>query len=336
MAQHPFAAQARKVMEENGIVFNADGSTSVRVAPPTQEDKTTTGVVDDNKQTAETHQDDTAAPETAEAKVTEEKPVSELDKLIQMQREELEQLRKQVADKSVESKAEAKSQRETELERELAELREQISAQTRKEQADEFRAMLERQGFDSEVVDDAVLLEIRDSFIKPVAHKVEALEQRLSQQEEKLRAPTEAERIEEVKRTTQAGIVAEIPDFMTIFNSKGFQEKLAAKDPRFPTKTYGHALQVAYENGDKDFIVREVKAFMNGGTAPKLADVADVGATKGVGGKADKTETSKSKYTFSPEEAVQMLRKRQVGQLTQKEYSEYRAKLDASRSKSSN
>ena len=193
--------------------------------------------------------------------------------------------------------------------------------------------MLEQQGFDSENLDDDVLLEIRDRFVKPMANKVEALEKRLSQQESKFREPTEAERLENVKRTTQQGIVAEIPDFMTIYNSKAFQDKLASKDPRFPTQTYGHALQLAYEGGDKDFIVREVKAFMSG-EAPNLNDVADVGATNGVGNKAVDTNDAGAKYTFTDEEAVQMLRKRQMGDISRAEYSEYRAKLDASRSKS--
>lgn len=39
MAKHPFADQARAQLEANGIVFNADGSTSKRVdqANPPQE-----------------------------------------------------------------------------------------------------------------------------------------------------------------------------------------------------------------------------------------------------------------------------------------------------------
>lgn len=315
MAQHPFAAQARQAMEESGIVFNADGSTSM---------KSPQGATD------------TEQPQTPPTAVeqTETTTADERDKLLAMQREELEQLRAEKASWQANAQTQvAKSEREESLERELEDLRSQIKNQTQQEQADAFRTMLEQQGFDSENLDDDVLLEIRDRFVKPMANKVEALEKRLSQQESKFREPTEAERLENVKRTTQQGIVAEIPDFMTVYNSKAFQAKLASKDPRFPTQTYGHALQLAYESGDKDFIVREVKAFMSG-EAPNLTEVADVGATNGVGNKAVDTNDAGAKYTFTDEEAVQMLRKRQMGDISRAEYSEYRAKLDASRSKS--
>lgn len=315
MAQHPFAAQARQAMEESGIVFNADGSTSM---------KSPQGAT-------ETEQPQT--PPTA-VEQTEATTADERDKLLAMQREELEQLRAEKAAWQANAQTQvAKSEREESLERELEDLRSQIKNQTQQEQADAFRTMLEQQGFDSENLDDDVLLEIRDRFVKPMANKVEALEKRLSQQESKFREPTEAERLENVKRTTQQGIVAEIPDFMTIYNSQAFQDKLVSKDPRFPTQTYGHALQLAYESGDKDFIVREVKAFMNG-EAPNLNDVADVGATNGVGNKAVGPKDTGAKYTFTDEEAVEMLRKRQRGDISRAEYSEYRAKLDASRSKS--
>ena len=316
MAQHPFAAQARQAMEESGIVFNADGSTSMK----------------SETRATETDQQTQTPPTNVEQ--TQTTTVDERDKLLAMQREELERLRAEKETWSKQTQTQpAKSDREEELERELADLRSQIKDQTQQEQVDAFRTMLEQQGFDSENLDDDVLLEIRDRFVKPMANKVEALEQRLSQQESKFREPTEAERLENVKRTTQQGIVAEIQDFMTIYNSQAFQDKLASKDPRFPTQTYGHALQLAYESGDKDFIVREVKAFMNG-EAPNLNDVADVGATNGVGNKVVDSKDTGAKYTFTDEEAVQMLRKRQMGDLSSAEYSEYRAKLDASRSKS--
>ena len=319
MAQHPFAAQARQTLEASGIVFNADGSTSMEAshgATETEQPQTPPAAVEQTETNAQTTTAD------------------ERDKLLAMQREELERLRAEKETWSKQTQTQpAKSEREEELERELADLRSKIKDQTQQEQVDAFRTMLEQQGFDSENLDDDVLLEIRDRFVKPMANKVEALEQRLSQQESKFREPTEAERLENVKRTTQQGIVAEIPDFMTIYNSQAFQDKLASKDPRFPTQTYGHALQLAYESGDKDFIVREVKAFMNG-EAPNLNDVADVGATNGVGNKAVDPKDTGAKYTFTDEEAVQMLRKRQMGDLSRAEYSEYRAKLDASRSKS--
>ena len=316
MAQHPFAAQARQAMEESGIVFNADGSTSMK------------------SETSATETEQQTQTPPANVEQTQTTTVDERDKLLAMQREELDRLRAEKETWSKQTQTQpAKSEREEALERELADLRSQIKNQTQQEQVDAFRTMLEQQGFDSENLDDDVLLEIRDRFVKPMANKVEALEQRLSQQESKFREPTEAERLENVKRTTQQGIVAEIPDFMTIYNSQAFQDKLAGKDPRFPTQTYGHALQLAYESGDKDFIVREVKAFMNG-EAPNLNDVADVGATNGVGNKAVDLKDTGAKYTFTDDEAVEMLRKRQRGDLSRAEYSEYRAKLDASRSKS--
>lgn len=316
MAQHPFAAQARQAMEESGIVFNADGSTSMK------------------SETSATETEQQTQTPPANVEQTQTTTVDERDKLLAMQREELERLRaeKETWGKQTQTQP-VKSEREEALERELADLRSQIKDQTQQEQVDAFRTMLEQQGFDSENLDDDVLLEIRDRFVKPMANKVEALEQRLSQQESKFREPTEAERLENVKRTTQQGIVAEIPDFMTVYNSQAFQDKLASKDPRFPTQTYGHALQLAYESGDKDFIVREVKAFLNG-EAPNLNDVADVGATNGVGNKAVDPKDTGAKYTFTDDEAVEMLRKRQRGDLSRAEYSEYRAKLDASRSKS--
>lgn len=316
MAQHPFAAQARQAMEESGIVFNADGSTSMK------------------SETSATETEQQTQTPPANVEQTQTTTVDERDKLLAMQREELDRLRAEKETWSKQTQTQpAKSEREEALERELADLRSQIKNQTQQEQVDAFRTMLEQQGFDSENLDDDVLLEIRDRFVKPMANKVEALEQRLSQQESKFREPTEAERLENVKRTTQQGIVAEISDFMTIYNSQAFQDKLASKDPRFPTQTYGHALQLAYESGDKDFIVREVKAFLNG-EAPNLNDVADVGATNGVGNKAVDPKDTGAKYTFTDDEAVEMLRKRQRGDLSRAEYSEYRAKLDASRSKS--
>lgn len=58
--------------------------------------------------------------------------------------------------------------------------------------------------------------------------------------------------------------------------------------------------------------------------------IADVGATNGVA----KTSPAKQDegFTFTNEEAVEMLRKRQRRDLTAQEYSEYRAKLGAHRS----
>lgn len=310
MAQHPFAAQARAVMEENGIVFNADGSTAKRdtqpANPPPTEPAQTTPLTEPQQSTSQ----------------------DERDRLIEMQRAEIERLKGSQAQYQPQPSA-----REQELERELADLRGKLHTQTQSEQNDEFRELLERQGFDSENLDDDVIVELRDTLFRPVANKIAALEERLGKAESHYREPTAEERIAEVKASTSAKIYGEIPDFGTIFNSPAFQERLGKKDSRFPFKqTYGHALQEAYENGNADFIVSEVKAFMSG-TTPDLSAIADVGATNGVGTGQVATNNEPG-YSYSQEEAEQMLRKRQRGDLSKQEYSEYRAKLEANRSRS--
>lgn len=310
MAQHPFAAQARVVMEENGIVFNADGSTAKRdtqpANPPPTEPAQTTPPTEPQQSTSQ----------------------DERDRLIEMQRAEIERLKGSQAQYQPQPSA-----REQELERELADLRGKLHTQTQSEQNDEFRELLERQGFDSENLDDDVIVELRDTLFRPVANKIASLEERLGKAESHYREPTAEERIAEVKASTSAKIYGEIPDFGTIFNSPAFQERLGKKDSRFPFKqTYGHALQEAYENGNADFIVSEVKAFMSG-TTPDLSAIADVGATNGVGTGQVATNNEPG-YSYSQEEAEQMLRKRQRGDLSKQEYSEYRAKLEANRSRS--
>lgn len=310
MAQHPFATQARAVMEENGIVFNADGSTAKRdtqpANPPPTEPAQTTPLTEPQQSTSQ----------------------DERDRLIEMQRAEIERLKGSQAQYQPQPSA-----REQELERELADLRGKLHTQTQSEHNDEFRELLERQGFDSENLDDDVIVELRDTLFRPVANKIAALEERLGKAESHYREPTAEERIAEVKASTSAKIYGEIPDFGTIFNSPAFQERLGKKDSRFPFKqTYGHALQEAYENGNADFIVSEVKAFMSG-TTPDLSAIADVGATNGVGTGQVATNNEPG-YSYSQEEAEQMLRKRQRGDLSKQEYSEYRAKLEANRSRS--
>lgn len=311
MAQHPFAAQARAVMEENGIVFNTDGSTSVKqvfVSPEQTQAEPTNNTPPENTKTAQSAQD-------------------ERDRLIEMQRAEIERLKGLQNQYNTQAQPQ-RSEREEELERELTELRGKLHQQTEQEQADEFRAILERQGFDSENFDDDVLIELRDTFIKPVANKLAALEERLGKTESKFREPTPEEKVAQTKQQVTAEIYKQIPDFGTIFNSPSFQERLGKKDSRFPFKqSYGHALQEAYENGNTEFIVSEVKAFMNG-TTPDLSAIADVGATNGVGTGQVATNDEPG-YSYSQEEAEQMLRKRQRGDVSRQEYSEYRAKLDA-------
>ena len=69
------------------------------------------------------------------------------------------------------------------------------------------------------------------------------------------------------------------------------------------------------------------------GTTPDLSAIADVGATNGVGTGQVATNDEPG-YSYSQEEAEQMLRKRQRGDVSRQEYSEYRAKLEANRSRS--
>lgn len=318
MAKHPFADQARAMMEANGIVFNADGGTSVKQPEQPKDDQKGQEPDQNSGQSQGSQQD--------------HRP-DERDTLLEMQRKELEQLRAEKASWGNQPPAtQEKTQREQDLERELEELRGQIKHQTSQEQADAFRLMLEQQGFDSENLDDDVLIEIRDRFVKPMADKFERLEQQLAQYDAKFRELTAEEKLDQIKQATNKKIVEAIPDFQTVFNSQAFQQRLTEKDSRFPTKTYGHALQIAYENGDHEFIVKEVKNFLNGGDAQNIGDIADVGATNGVGTTVQ--PATGDKFTYSDEEAIQMLRKRQMGDLTKQEYSEYRAKLDAHRSRS--
>ena len=325
MAKYQFAEQARKTLEENGVVINDDGTTGFAKQPEQF-------VVGDEAKPAETPAQK-APPSQVEEPAkpnAEETPAEkdERDRLIEMQRQELEELRAK-ANQAPEPSQPAKSERETELETELAALRAQLSEKETAQSADEFRAMLEAQGFDSENLDDDVLLEVRERLIAPTAKKLSALEQRLAKAEEKFREPTPAERLEQTKQKVYGDIKKEIPDFDTIFNSKEFKEKLAASDDRFPTATYGHALQEALENGRSDFIVREIKAFMGGKKDP-LSAIADVSGSNGAG-KATEAKAEESGFTFTDEEARKMLRAFQMRDISRQEYSEYRSKLDAHR-----
>lgn len=325
MAKYQFAEQARKTLEENGVVINDDGTTGFAKQP----EQFVVG--DEAKPEESTAQE--APPSQVEEPVkpnTEETPTEkdERDRLIEMQRQELEELRAK-ANQVTEYSQPAKSERETELENELAALRAQLSEKETAQSADEFRAMLEAQGFDSENLDDDVLLEVRERLIAPTAKKLSALEQRLSKAEERFREPTPAERLEQTKQKVYGEIKKEIPDFDTIFNSKEFKEKLAASDDRFPTATYGHALQEALENGRSDFIIREIKSFMGGKKDP-LSAIADVSGSNGAG-KATEAKAEESGFIFTDEEARKMLRAFQMRDISRQEYSEYRSKLDAHR-----
>lgn len=325
MAKYQFAKQARKTLEENGVVINDDGTTGFAKQPEQF-------VVGDEAKPAEIPSQETPPAQVEElAKPNAEETQAEKDerdRLIEMQRQELEELRSK-ANQALAQTQPAKSERETELETELAALRAQLAEKETAQSADEFRAMLEAQGFDSENLDDDVLLEVRERLIAPTAKKLTALEQRLSKAEERFREPTPAERLEQTKQKVYGEIKKEIPDFDTIFNSKEFKEKLTASDDRFPTATYGHALQEALENGRSDFIIREIKSFMGGKKDP-LSAIADVSGSNGAG-KATEAKAEESGFTFTDEEARKMLRAFQMRDISRQEYSEYRSKLDAHR-----
>jgi cysteinyl-tRNA synthetase len=325
MAKYQFAEQARKTLEENGVVINDDGTTGFAKQPEQF-------VVGDEAKPAEAPVQEVPPAQVEEpAKPNaEETPAEkdERDRLIEMQRQELEELRAKANQAPAQTQS-AKSERETELETELAALRAQLAEKETAQSADEFRAMLEAQGFDSDNLDDDVLLEVRERLIAPTAKKLTALEQRLSKAEERFREPTPAERLEQTKQKVYGEIKKEIPDFDTIFNSKEFKEKLTASDDRFPTATYGHALQEALENGRSDFIIREIKSFMGGKKDP-LSAIADVSGSNGAG-KATEAKAEESGFTFTDEEARKMLRAFQMRDISRQEYSEYRSKLDAHR-----
>lgn len=325
MAKYQFAEQARKTLEENGVVINDDGTTGFAKQPEQF-------VVGDEAKPAETPAQEVPLTQVEEpAKPNaEETPAEkdERDRLIEMQRQELEELRSKANQAPAQTQP-AKSEREAELETELAALRAQLAEKETAQSADEFRAMLEAQGFDSENLDDDVLLEVRERLIAPTAKKLTALEQRLSKAEERFREPTPAERLEQTKQKVYGEIKKEIPDFDTIFNSKEFKDKLTASDDRFPTATYGHALQEALENGRSDFIIREIKSFMGGKKDP-LSAIADVSGSNGAG-KATEAKAEESGFTFTDEEARKMLRAFQMRDISRQEYSEYRSKLDAHR-----
>ena len=325
MAKYQFAEQARKTLEENGVVINDDGTTGFAKQPEQfvvgAEAKPAEAPV---QEVPPVQVEEPAKPNAEETPAEKD----ERDRLIEMQRQELEELRAKANQAPAQTQP-AKSERETELETELAALRAQLAEKETTQSADEFRAMLEAQGFDSENLDDDVLLEVRERLIAPTAKKLTALEQRLSKAEERFREPTPAERLEQTKQKVYGEIKKEIPDFDTIFNSKEFKEKLTASDDRFPTATYGHALQEALENGRSDFIIREIKSFMGGKKDP-LSAIADVSGSNGAG-KATEAKAEESGFTFTDEEARKMLRAFQMRDISRQEYSEYRSKLDAHR-----
>lgn len=316
MAQHPFAHRVAEVLAESGVVINDDGTTR-HVEPPKQPEQPNVEP-EQNNQTTPTTQD--KAPELSATEKT----------LLEMQREQIQQLQSQIEQLSTAKPNEGKSERELELERQVQELQSQINTQQEMGSIDEFRATLEATGFDSEFFDDEALVELRNKLINPVANRVVQMEQQLKGLQDKFREPSPEEKLKQIKAATQAEIEKQIPDFRTIMKSKAFNDKLASKDDRFPNATYGEALQIAYENGNHEFIVREINNFLGNENAQSVNDIADVGASNGVGSKPVENKATGG-YSFTDEEAMQMLRKSQRGDITRQEYSDYRRKFEANK-----
>lgn len=313
MAKHPFASEvAERIKQEmaDGVVFAKDNPTKVFVG----------------------NQSDTPPSEPQEKAPVEEKVVLPQDKIIQMQEEELARLRAMEQSwKQQQTQANERTTRELELEKELAELRNQLAASaTSKQEQDIIEEIMSQANFDSENFEDEALVEIKDRFVAPVAKVVKDLREKQAKLEAKLQGPTAEElRIQNQAKAITA-VKEKIPTFDTIFNSKAFQEKLANPDPRFPEDTYGRVMQTAYERGNAEFIIREVQAFMNGNTAPDLEAIADVGATNGVGSKTQGAKTAPT-FEFSTTEAAEMLHKYRIGDISRDDYRNYVKELVAHR-----
>lgn len=331
MAQFPFAEQVRQQMVDSGFVFNPDGTTGLNnkaddvnkdpqdSSSPKTEAPKTENPVEPQQPAVGANQTSTDAP-TTEAS---EKPATNWEEIARMQREELDEMRKKL-----DTTQSTKSDRELQLEADIEAMKAQMSGMTKQQQVDEIRELLERNNFNSELMDDETLLEIKKQLLAPV---VGPLADRLAALEQRYREPTPQEKVAKIKKETQARIIKDIPDFQTIFNSKSFQNKLSQTDPRYPYAPYGEVLQTAYERGNSDFIIQEINHFLGNGKAPDVKDIADVGASNGVGTKPSTEQPKTGQYTFSDEEARSMLRKAQMQDISRQEYSQYRAKLTAHR-----
>lgn len=330
MAKFQFADEVQKNLEQQGAVFDENGfiigkaDETVVVPPQSDEEKTA-----EPEQKAEVKQEQTTTgsdnsqqKEQAQEEKPKQQGESEQEKILRLQREEIADLKAKLASGGSQAPQQSTgpTQREKELEQQIAEL----TAKTKQDQVDEVRDLLEKQGFDSEILDDDMVLELRDTLVKPIANKLGALEQQIAKMNDRFREPTHAEKIAKNKEMAIIEIQKAIPDFETIFNSREFRQRLSENDARFPTGTYGETLQIAYEQGNHKFIVQEIKNFLGGGSTPSVEQIADVGAGKGVANKAP--EESVPKYTFTPEEARKMLDESRMGNISRQEYSEYIAK----------
>lgn len=336
MAKYQFADKAREALEKSGVGFNPDGTTFKKV-----ENKTTVFAGEQGAERVnEEPKGKVEQPQQSEPKQEQKPEDNESAKIITMQREEIERLREQVGKfNNVQSSKDDNSRELEELRKELEEAKRKLDEVNSKKEQDELAKILAKDTFGFETVDDEVAKELRDNLVAPIYkglhNQIADLQNQLKTVTERTRPLTDEEKREQLKRSVNEKIFKEIPDFDVILNSKDFKKKLAARDDRYPHSTYGEVMQYAYEQGNHEFIIREVKNFLNGGKAQADVNaVADVSATNGgSNAKQSKDAGNKSGFTFTDEEAIEMLRKRQRGDITRQEYSEYRAKLGEYRSR---
>lgn len=343
MAKYPFAEEARRTLEENGIGFNTDGSTFIKrkeepkEAPKETQNAQLTPQNPINNSVSEPPQPNATHQQVQEQEREKTQVAQDANaKLLEMQRAEIERLRKQVDQYNSERTRQQEPVQDPALLKEIEDLKAKVTEYEKASQKKQFDEYFKKEEFGLENVDDIVAKELRDSLISPVVTElngeIKALQERLAKVQDKFREPTPEEKIEANKRKSQAELVEKFPDFFAIVNSQEFSEKLSKQDPRFPDATYGHALQRAYEAGNTDFIVREINAFLGNDKPQGLSSIADVSATNGVGVQNDVPQGG-SGFTYTDEETVEMLRKRQMGDITRQEYSDYLAKRDEYRSK---
>lgn len=337
MAKYQFADKAREALEKSGVGFNPDGTTFKKVEP-----KTTVFAGSQGAETVKTEEpkDEVTQAQPIQSNQDNKPDDSESAKIINMQREEIERLREQVGKfNNSQSNKDDNSQEIESLRKELEEAKRKLNEANSKKEQDELAQILAKDTFGFETVDDEVAKELRDNLVAPIYkglhNQIADLQNQLKTVTEITRPLTDEEKREQLRRSVNEKIFKEIPDFDVILNSKDFKKKLALRDDRYPHITYGEVMQRAYEQGNHEFIIHEVKNFLNGGKAQADVNaVADVSATNGgSNAKQSKDADNKSGFTFTDEEAIEMLRKRQRGDITRQEYSEYRAKLGEYRSR---
>ncbi len=109
-------------------------------------------------------------------------------------------------------------------------------------------------------LDDDVLLEVRRQLIAPTAKKLAGVRATLAKAEEKNSDHWQnLSKLSEMqcKKLRKQSQILDTPS-----TQKEFKDKLMSTDDRFPTATYGHALQEALENGRSDFYYSWSKNFM--------------------------------------------------------------------------